>query len=165
MHSKLIDKCGKNPQSARIKLNYHTKCSKNCHKFLSVYNSISGQNQRMFFFNPEHKQQAGPNECFRGSLRNFRYSEGVTSHALSIVFWYFYSKAMPESSKLQVTLTQIASVTSRFYANNFKKLFSQLVSSFWYWNHARRIVACNMLLCYWISIPRANLTPVHACRT
>ena len=31
-----MDKCGKNPQSARRKLNYHTKCDKNCHKILSV---------------------------------------------------------------------------------------------------------------------------------
>ena len=30
-------KCGKNPQSARRKRNYHTKCDKNCHKILSVY--------------------------------------------------------------------------------------------------------------------------------
>ena len=36
-HSKNIDKCGKNPQSARRKLNYHTKCGKNCHKILSVW--------------------------------------------------------------------------------------------------------------------------------
>ena len=30
------DKCGKNPQSARRKPNYHTKCDKNCHEILSV---------------------------------------------------------------------------------------------------------------------------------
>ena len=36
-HNKNIDKCGKNPQSARKKLNYHTKCGKNCHKILSVW--------------------------------------------------------------------------------------------------------------------------------
>ena len=30
------DKCGENPQSARRKPNYHTKCGKNCHKILSV---------------------------------------------------------------------------------------------------------------------------------
>ena len=33
------DKCGKNPQSARRKPNYHTRCGKNCHKSLSVYYS------------------------------------------------------------------------------------------------------------------------------
>ena len=33
---KNIDKCGKNPQSARRKPNYHTTCGKNCHKILSV---------------------------------------------------------------------------------------------------------------------------------
>ena len=37
-HNKNIYKCGKNPQSARRKSNYHTKCGKNCHKILSVYN-------------------------------------------------------------------------------------------------------------------------------
>ena len=42
-HSKNIDKCGKNPQIARRKPNYHTKCGKNCHKILSVYH------KRMFF--------------------------------------------------------------------------------------------------------------------
>ena len=26
------EKCGKNPQRARRKSNYHTKCGKNCHK-------------------------------------------------------------------------------------------------------------------------------------
>ena len=31
------DKCGKNPQSASRKPNYHTTCGKNCHKSLSVY--------------------------------------------------------------------------------------------------------------------------------
>ena len=31
------DKCGENPQSARRKPNYNTKCGKNCHKILSVY--------------------------------------------------------------------------------------------------------------------------------
>ena len=36
-HSKSIDKCGENPQSARRKPNYHTKCGNNCYKFLSVY--------------------------------------------------------------------------------------------------------------------------------
>ena len=36
-HSKNIDKCGENPQSARRKPNYHTKCDKNSHKILSVY--------------------------------------------------------------------------------------------------------------------------------
>ena len=35
-HSKNIDKCGKNLQSACRKPNYHTKCGKNCHKILSV---------------------------------------------------------------------------------------------------------------------------------
>ena len=35
-HSKNIDKCGKNPKSARRKTNYHTECGKNCHKILSV---------------------------------------------------------------------------------------------------------------------------------
>ena len=30
-------KCGKNPQSARRKPNYHTKCGTNFHKILSVY--------------------------------------------------------------------------------------------------------------------------------
>ena len=37
INSKMIDKCGKNPQSARRKRNYHTKCGKNCHKILCVY--------------------------------------------------------------------------------------------------------------------------------
>ena len=37
-HSKNIDKCGKNPQSARRKSNYHSKCGKNFHKILSVWN-------------------------------------------------------------------------------------------------------------------------------
>ena len=37
-HSKNIDKCGKNLESARRKPNYHTKCGKNCHKILSGYN-------------------------------------------------------------------------------------------------------------------------------
>ena len=31
------DKCGKNPQSACRKPNYHTTCGKNCHKILCVY--------------------------------------------------------------------------------------------------------------------------------
>ena len=35
------DKRGKNPQSARIKPNDHTKCGKNCHKILSVYGVIA----------------------------------------------------------------------------------------------------------------------------
>ena len=35
-HSKNKDKCGKNPQSARRKPNYHTERGKNCHKILSV---------------------------------------------------------------------------------------------------------------------------------
>ena len=35
-HSKNIDKCGENPQSAHRKTNYHTKCGKNWHKILSV---------------------------------------------------------------------------------------------------------------------------------
>ena len=39
-HSENIDKCGKNPQSARRKTNYHTKCDKNCHKILSVYKDL-----------------------------------------------------------------------------------------------------------------------------
>ena len=39
--SKNIDKCGKNPQSACRKPNYHTKCGKNCHKILSVYSATS----------------------------------------------------------------------------------------------------------------------------
>ena len=33
-HSENIDKCGKNPQSARRKPNDLTKCGKNCHKIL-----------------------------------------------------------------------------------------------------------------------------------
>ena len=37
---KNIDKCGKNPQSACRKPNYHTKCGKNCHKILSVCNGV-----------------------------------------------------------------------------------------------------------------------------
>ena len=36
MHSKNIDKFGKNPQSDRRKPNYHTKCGKNYYKILSV---------------------------------------------------------------------------------------------------------------------------------
>ena len=40
MHNKNIDKCGKSPQSARSKPNYHTKCGKNCHKILSVYDTM-----------------------------------------------------------------------------------------------------------------------------
>ena len=36
MHSKNIDKCGENPQSACRKSDYHTKYGKNCHKILSV---------------------------------------------------------------------------------------------------------------------------------
>ena len=36
MHSKNIDKCGENPQSAHRKTNYHTKCGKKSHKILSV---------------------------------------------------------------------------------------------------------------------------------
>ena len=35
-HSKNIDKCGKSPQRARRKPNYHTKCGKNCHEILFV---------------------------------------------------------------------------------------------------------------------------------
>ena len=35
-HSKNIDKCSKNPERACRKPNYHTKCSKNCYKILSV---------------------------------------------------------------------------------------------------------------------------------
>ena len=35
-HSKNIGKYGINPQSARRKLNYHSKRGKNCHKILSV---------------------------------------------------------------------------------------------------------------------------------
>ena len=38
------DKCGKNPQSARRKPNYHTKCGKNCHKILSVHNESNHGN-------------------------------------------------------------------------------------------------------------------------
>ena len=38
MHSKNIDKCGKNSQSVCRKQNYHTKCGKNCHEILSVHN-------------------------------------------------------------------------------------------------------------------------------
>ena len=38
---KNIDKCGKNPQSACRKPNYHTECGKNCHKILSVYHSTT----------------------------------------------------------------------------------------------------------------------------
>ena len=34
---KHTDKCGENPQSARRKPNYHTKCGKNCYKILPVY--------------------------------------------------------------------------------------------------------------------------------
>ena len=37
---KTLDKCGKNPQSARREPNYRTKCGKNCHKILSVYSRI-----------------------------------------------------------------------------------------------------------------------------
>ena len=40
-HSKNIDKCGENPQSACRKPNYHTKCGKNFHKILSVYGVIN----------------------------------------------------------------------------------------------------------------------------
>ena len=40
MHSKNIDKCGKNLQSARREPNYHTKCGENRHKILSVGNEI-----------------------------------------------------------------------------------------------------------------------------
>ena len=40
-HSKNIDKCGKNPQSARRKPNYHTRCGKNCHKVFFVWNGYS----------------------------------------------------------------------------------------------------------------------------
>ena len=38
-HSKNIDKCGKNPQSGRRKSNYHTRCGKNCHKILYMYDT------------------------------------------------------------------------------------------------------------------------------
>ena len=38
-HSKNLGRCGKNPQSARRKPNYHTTCGKNCHKILSVQSS------------------------------------------------------------------------------------------------------------------------------
>ena len=41
MHSKNIDKCGKNPQSARRKPNYHTKCGKNSRKILSVWTGMN----------------------------------------------------------------------------------------------------------------------------
>ena len=34
MHSNNIDKCGKSPQSARRKSNYHTKYGKSCYKIL-----------------------------------------------------------------------------------------------------------------------------------
>ena len=45
MHSKNIDKCRKNPQSARRKPNYNAKCGKNCHKILSVCNeALNTQN-------------------------------------------------------------------------------------------------------------------------
>ena len=40
-HSKNIDKCGKYPQSARIKPNYHTKYGKNCHKILFGYSWVN----------------------------------------------------------------------------------------------------------------------------
>ena len=43
MHSKNIDMCVKNPQSARRKPNYHIECGKNCHKILSV----QSENKRM----------------------------------------------------------------------------------------------------------------------
>ena len=46
---KNIDKCGKNPQSAHRKTNYHTKCGKNCHKILYVYSvSIAFQTSPFF---------------------------------------------------------------------------------------------------------------------
>ena len=38
-HSKNMDKCGENPQSARRQPNYHTKCGKNCHDILSVWSA------------------------------------------------------------------------------------------------------------------------------
>ena len=38
---KKIDKCGKNPQSAGRKPNYHTKCGKNCNQILSVYSGVT----------------------------------------------------------------------------------------------------------------------------
>ena len=40
MHSKNIDRRGKNPQSAHKKSNYHTRCGKNWHKILYVRNAI-----------------------------------------------------------------------------------------------------------------------------
>ena len=36
-HSKNIDKCGENPQSACRKPNNHTECAKNCYKILFVW--------------------------------------------------------------------------------------------------------------------------------
>ena len=46
-HGKNIEKCGKNPQSARRKHNYHTRCGKNGHKILSVYYSLFFDNTKI----------------------------------------------------------------------------------------------------------------------
>ena len=58
MHSKNIDKCGKNPQSARRKPNYHTKCGKNCHKILSVYIYITHL-KYLYYFALDHIHDLG----------------------------------------------------------------------------------------------------------
>ena len=54
MHSKNIDKCGKNPQSACRKPSYHTKCGKNCHKIISVCSISQIVALRMYMHNYIH---------------------------------------------------------------------------------------------------------------
>ena len=48
--SKNTDKCGKNPQSARRKPIYHTRCGKNCHKIRPVHVSENVIVDCVYFF-------------------------------------------------------------------------------------------------------------------
>ena len=71
-HSKTIDKCGKNPQSARRKPNYHTKCGRNCHKILSVQK----KNKRLKnilnkSYGPSNKRSEKSKNLIQKALRSF----------------------------------------------------------------------------------------------
>ena len=48
MHSKNLEKCGKNYQSARRKPNYYTKCDNNYHKILAVQNQKNRAKKKFY---------------------------------------------------------------------------------------------------------------------
>ena len=67
-HSKNIDKCVKNPQSASRKPNYHTKCDKNCHKILSMCNGkryayLLQTTKKLLRFTNQQKLSINPVTC------------------------------------------------------------------------------------------------------